>query len=85
MAAAGLLLTFAIWMEELGVVGVHDAILIALVCLAGCVAVLVQEYRKYRRKTSADAMAALARVTRRVTARPTHLASRTSLRRAGGT
>ena len=68
MAAAGLLLTIAIWMEELGAVGVREAILIALACLAGCLAVLVQEYRKLRRKTTADAIAALGRVTRR--ARP---------------
>ena len=65
MAAAGLLLTIAIWMEELGVVGVRDAELIAVVCLAGCVAILIAEYRKFRRKTTADGIAALARVTRR--------------------
>jgi hypothetical protein len=68
MAAAGLLLTVAIWMEELGAVGVHDAVLIALACLMGCLAVLVQEYRKFRRKTTADGIAALARVAGR--ARP---------------
>ena len=64
-AAAGLLL-LAIWMEEFALIGVPNAAVAGIACLAGCALALARRWQLDRRRAvAAGALAALARATGR--------------------